>query len=78
MKRGEDRQDSVEVEEDEIKRWWEVDEDNKGWDVVDGSEAWQGRVHHGVMRGTRVGSQGSDGDTAGQDGTGEAWGAPAA
>lgn len=30
-----------------------------------------------VTRGTRVGSQGSEGDTAGQAGTGEVWGAPA-
>lgn len=41
----------MEAEEDEIRRWWEVDEDNKGWDVADDSEARQGRMHHGVMEG---------------------------
>lgn len=66
MKQGEDRQDSIEVEEDEIRRWWEAGEDNKGWDVVDGSEARQGRVHHGVMEGHRK----EGWDTVGERGAG--------
>lgn len=66
MNQGEDRQDSMEVEEDKIRRWWEAGEDNKGWDMVDGSEAQQGRVHHGVMEGHKK----EGWDTVGERGAG--------
>lgn len=34
-KLDEDGWDRVEVEKEDMRRWWEEDEDNNEWDVVD-------------------------------------------